>query len=64
VGALKEVYMLAREIQPARSRGSTTYIEAISAILAYTRENPRETPTNPHIRPAVPPSVKPADNNL
>jgi hypothetical protein len=56
--------MLAREIQPARSRGWTTYIEAISAMLAYTRENPRETPTNPHINPAVPPSVKPADNNL
>jgi hypothetical protein len=56
--------MLARGIQPARSRGSTTYIEAISAMLAYTRENPRETPINPHINPAVPPSVKPADNNL
>lgn len=57
VGALSPLVPL----HDARLR---TYIEAISAILAYTRENPNVTPMKPHINPAVPPSVKPSDSNL
>jgi hypothetical protein len=38
-------------------RKQGTNIEAISAILAKTREKPAETMTKPQIRPAVPPSV-------
>lgn len=45
-------------------QSSITYMEAISAILAYTRVNPMQTPINPQIKPAVPPSVNPEDSNL
>lgn len=45
-------------------KGSQTYIDAISAMLAKTSAKPAVTMMKPHINPAVPPSVRPLVNNL